>query len=321
MSLSKEADFVDNKIPSWDGNWATYSDFCLRVELRADATKKDELALLGPRLAGNLTGKAFGTLEEINRDKLRSEKGWKYLLQFLEEKRGKAKIDLLGDLFTEFFSKRDTHRRDGEDLSDYEVRYRQLVRRLDKAVKESGATGSIPSELYGWMLLNVYMRLDASDAANVKGKADSYQLDDILSALKKMWSGGGLSTKDMERKKKNTVNLHAGDEIDGTIHLGNDDDSWEEVLEESDGEHFEETTAWYQDALHNLLEEPEDAQVLANFREARKALDAAKNSRGFFPVRNPNAPRYPSKGSGKQPGKGRSWTWTSQWRLFGQNLS
>lgn len=192
----KDHDHIDHKVPTWNGDWLNFSDYCLRVELRADSTKKEDQHLLGPRLAGNLFGRAFDSIAEINREELRKETGWRYLLNYLEAKRGKEKIDLLGDLFTEFFVKKDSHRRDGEDLADYEPRFRSLVRRLDKAVKETGADGRIPTELYGWVLLNIYMKLDASDTANVRGKADAYKLDDIFGALKKMGLGGGLCVKD-----------------------------------------------------------------------------------------------------------------------------
>ena len=52
------------------------------------------------------------------------------------------------------------------------------------------------------------------------------------------------------------------------------------------------------------MEEPEDEAILANFREARRALDQARTSRGFYPVRNPNAPRPDGKGYGRGFGKG-----------------
>ena len=54
---------------------------------------------------------------------------------------------------------------------------------------------------------------------------------------------------------------------------------------------IEDATAWYQEAVDALLEEPEDSAILATFKEARKALDAARTARGFYPVRNPNARR------------------------------
>jgi hypothetical protein len=69
---------------------------------------------------------------------------------------------------------------------------------------------------------------------------------------------------------------------------------------------IEDATAWYQEAVDALLEEPENSAILATFKEARKALDAARTSRGFYPVRNPNARREGYKGFGKKgySGKG-----------------
>ena len=258
MAQERETEAIDHKIPSWNGDWTTFSDYQLRVELRADSTKKEDLPLLGPRLAGNLVGRAFDTLVDINREELKKEQGWRYLLTFLEGKRGKEKIDLLGDLFTEFFVKKETHRREGEDLADYEPRFRQLVRRLDKAVRESGADGKIPTELYGWVLLNMYMKLDASDTANVRGKAESYKLEDIFGALKKMWSGGGLCARDQERKKRKEGQGFHSEEIGDNLVLHEDDQDNDQIAWEDEGiQEVTEATTWYQEALESLLEEPE----------------------------------------------------------------
>ncbi len=309
----KELDGIDNKIPWWDGEWSTFSDYTLRVELRADATKKDELGMLGPRLAGNLIGKAFDSLVDVNREELRKETGWRYLLDFLETKRGKEKIDLLGDLFSEFFLRKESHRRENEDLSDYLPRFRQLVRRLEKAVRETGTDNRIPDELYGWFLLNVFMKMDASDTANVRGRSESYKLEAVVEALKKMWSGGGLCTRDQERKKRRDGQTYlAGGEKAGEEEsehtVFHADDGFEATdPPEDDLQELEEATAWFQDSLEAVLEEPTDGTVLANFKEARRALDQARTARGFYPIRNPNirptsrsGDSYSAKGFGKK---------------------
>ena len=144
--MTTEPEPVDWKYPYWNGDWATFTDYRLRVELKADGTRSDELEQLGPRLAGNLVGKAFEAIADISRPDLKSKDGWKYLLNFLEIKRGKEKVDLLGDAFTDFFIRRDAQRRDGEELSDYSLRFAALVRRLDRAVKQSGSEGRILAE-------------------------------------------------------------------------------------------------------------------------------------------------------------------------------
>ena len=291
MAQNKEVDGIDYKLPWWNGDWLTFSDYQLRCELRADATKKDELGLLGPRLAGNLVGKAFDSLVEINREELKKETGWRYLLDFLEKRRGKEKADLLGDTFTEFFLRPESHRKHGEELTDYEPRFRHLVRKLDKAVLDAGSEQKMPTELYGWFLLNVYMKMDASDTANVRGRADSYRLEDVFAALKKMWSGGGLASRDQERKRRKEGQGYIADETLGreepetrayTVDGGELGDLEDPTVE------LEEATVHYQDTLEAMLEEPEDPQILASFREARQALNQARNARGFFPVRNPN---------------------------------
>lgn len=75
---SGDREGVDPKLPVWDGDWTTFTDYCLRCELRADSTKQDELNLLGLRLASNLVGRAFDTLAEVDREELRKSTGWRY---------------------------------------------------------------------------------------------------------------------------------------------------------------------------------------------------------------------------------------------------
>lgn len=299
---------VDNKFPSWNGEWSRWTEYKLRVELRADSLKEDERALLGPRLAGNLVGRAFDSIIDIDKEKLRQQDGWKFLLTFLEGTQGKEKIDLLGDVFTDFFLKKEVFRKDGEELSEYEPRFRQLLRRLETTLAESGADGKIPSEVFGWYLLNMYMRMDPSDVANVRGKAESYKLKDITAALHKMWSGGGLAAKDQDLKKRRRETGHA--------LVLEDDVSYEEASifhereeeEESyDTAEMEELSSWYQESLTAFLEEPNDPEVLASFRDARRALDQAKVARGFYPVSNPNNRSQTFSGSkGRGKGKGKS---------------
>ena len=111
-------------------------------------------------------------------------------------------MDLLEDAFSEFFVKRDIYRKDGEEFVDYEPRFKMLICKLEKALKESGSQGQIPSELVGRYLFNCYMRMEPSDVANVRERAESYKLDHVIAALQKMWSGGGLAAKDQESKMK-----------------------------------------------------------------------------------------------------------------------
>ena len=161
--------------------------------------KQEELPFLGPRLASNLSGRAFDAISDVDREncaKKRDGNTWKYLLEFLAKTRGKEKVGVLGGAFNEFFVKRDIYRKDGEEFVDYEPRFKMLIRKLEKALKESGSQGQIPSELFGWYLLNCYMRMEPSDVANLRGRAESYKLDHVMASLPKMWSGGGLAAKD-----------------------------------------------------------------------------------------------------------------------------
>lgn len=195
-------DGTDRKYPSWNGDWSSFVDYTFRVELHADGLRDDDLAVLGPRLASNLTGRAFDSITDINRDKLKKKDGWKYLIQYLEKTRGKQKVDLLGDSFSEFFMSKTMYRKENEELVDYEPRFRSMIRRLEKALRDSGAEGKVPSEIFGWYLLNCFMKMEPSDVANVRGRAASYKLDDVMSSLQIMWSGGGLAAKDAEVKKR-----------------------------------------------------------------------------------------------------------------------
>ena len=62
-----------------------------------------------------------------------------------------------------------------------------------------------------------------------------------------------------------------------------DNAEWEAEPEDDNQDDGNES-AWYEDEV-----------ILANFRDARRALDQARTVRGYYPVRNPNL----SKGDGK----------------------
>ena len=292
MRIPKEYEgIVDSKFPWWDGNWSSYEDYKTRVELRADACKEDDLPFLGPRLASNLVGKAFDTLGEIKRDQLKKPQGWHYLLTFLEDQRGRAKVDILGDTFTEFFLRKDACRRDGEEINDYENRFKTLMRRMEKALAETNSTAKMPPEVYGWFLLNVFMRMSPSDAANIRGKASSYKVEDALTALRLMWSSGGLGSRDAELRPKKTQSGHAYHQDEGQHQqeLAQETEEMDEIYE------LEE---WCDDATADLLANTEDnAEILANFKEARRALDQARTARGFYPVRPPGQSQFKGKAS------------------------
>ena len=69
----------------------------------------------------------------------------------------------------------------GEEIHDYETRFRALVRKIEKALKAVGS--SKKSARRGVRMvspMNVYMRLEASDTATVRGTASSYKMEDVL---------------------------------------------------------------------------------------------------------------------------------------------
>ena len=193
---------INPKLPTWNGEWRTYSDYRLAVELEADGSKEEELQYLGPRLVRNLSGRAWESCIEIDREKLKTKAGFEYLLQFLREKRGKQQVDLLGDALGKCFQPGEAVREDAESLSDYELRHGALLRDMTKAMKEVGASNTVPSEIFGWFVLNQFIRLDPSDVATVKAQASSYKLEDVMASLQKMWGGESLAEKDQEKKRQ-----------------------------------------------------------------------------------------------------------------------
>ena len=143
--------------------------------------------------------------------------------------------------------------------------------------------------------------MEPSDVANVRGRrAESYKLDSVINALQRMWSGNGLSAKDQElkRRKGSALVVEDGHEHgEGEVYQHEVQD--EHAATPDDDEEFDDITAWHQDAFTQFMEEPNEPEILAKFKDARKALDQAKVARGFYPVRNPN---YRGKGKGR--GKG-----------------
>lgn len=78
-------DEVNPRLPTWDGDWSSFRIYELKVGLEIDSTKKDERKLLGPRLAKNLVKKGWDLLEDVDREKLRTDDGATYLLTYLKE--------------------------------------------------------------------------------------------------------------------------------------------------------------------------------------------------------------------------------------------
>lgn len=258
------------------------------MELETDGTSTDDLGKLGPRLVRNLTHKAWECCSEIDREKLKKSDGVTYLLGYLEGKRGKQKVDLLGDALSAYFQRTDVTRRDGENWSDYETRHSSLIRDINKALKETGSGNTVPQEIYGWFLVHQFLRLEPSDIATVKSVAASYKLPDISTAMTKLWSGTALSQKDAERKKMKATGRIMMNEPDEEQHAWFEESG---VPESESGEADEDIMTMYEEAAEALAESPNDPEVLANFqevkkfkyKEARRALDRSRVSRGFYP--------------------------------------
>ena len=295
---------MNPKLPTWNGEWKSFSDYKLAVELEADGQKPDDLPYLAPRLVRNLTSRAWEACVDIDREKLKAEKGYQYLLQYLRDKRGKQHVDQLGDALGKYFQSGEAYRREGENLADYDLRHSALLRDMTKAMKEVGASNTVPSEIFGWFVLNQYLRLDPSDAATVKSTANSYKIEDVMAALRRMWGGESLAEKDLEKKRragsaKTYLATPEPEGGDGAIWASA---SPEDENEDLNDENPDELQAWFDDSLEAYLARPEDEEVFANFQEvrnrfanARKSLDRARTGRGFYPN---------NKGSGKSGAKG-----------------
>ena len=123
MAASQSSSFqaesrTNPKLPTWDGDWGSWADYRLQVELESDGSSADDLTRLGPKLVRNLTHRAWECCSEIDRSKLKGEHGVAYLLEYLESKRGKQKVDRLGDALGAYFQRDQVSRKDGESWSD-----------------------------------------------------------------------------------------------------------------------------------------------------------------------------------------------------------
>lgn len=301
---------VNPKLPTWNGDWKTFSDFRFACLLELDGCKEEDRCLLAPRLVRNLTDRAWECALDINREDLRKATGVEYLSKYLKERRGKEEVDLLGDALQQYFQSQEVYRRDGENLNDFEQRHAGFLRDITKAMTETGRTATVPTEIYGWFVINKLLKLEASDIAMVKAQATSYRLEDVMTAMRKMWGGDSLGRRDAERKRGSQSRTYAA------IHDGA---GWEDINAEKEAvllnaqedesfdseEDLEESHAWFEQASMAFQERPQDETVLANFqearknlyREARKALDKHRVSRGFYPTSS-------GKGKGKDGAKG-----------------
>ena len=299
MAASQSSSFqaesrTNPKLPTWDGDWGTWTDYRLQVELESDGSSADDLTRLGPKLVRNLTHRAWECCSEIDRAKLKGEHGVAYLLEYLESKRGKQKVDRLGDALGAYFQRDQVSRKDGESWSDYEIRHSAYIRDITKALQAVGSTAVVPPEIYGWFMVHQFLRLDPSDVATVKSVAASYKLDDISNAMSKLWSGDTLAQKDAERKKQKASRIMMSEpNDDAPASAWFDEDAGLEI--EDTLAEIEEVESRFDEAAFALAEQPTDPECLANFQEAknqkmrykdaRKALDRNRTSRGFYPNR------------------------------------
>ena len=88
-------DNVNPKLPTWDGNWKSFSDFRFACLLELDGCKEEDKALSAPRLVRNLTGRAWECCLDIDREAWKKPDGVTHLLDFLRDRRGNQQVDLL----------------------------------------------------------------------------------------------------------------------------------------------------------------------------------------------------------------------------------
>jgi hypothetical protein len=93
-----------------------FDDYKTRCLLLQDGTKEDELPTLAPRLARNLTDRAWEIVSELNRTELKKNTGVEYLMKELKKLRGKGEVDVLGDSFKAYFHDNDIKRKEKEEL-------------------------------------------------------------------------------------------------------------------------------------------------------------------------------------------------------------
>ena len=140
---------VNPKLPTWDGDWKSFTDYRLACQLELDGLKEDDQITLAPRLARNLTGKAWEACMDIDRAELRKKDGLTYLLDFLKKRRGKQQVDVLGEPFEKYFQSSEVTRRDKESLNDFEQRLAVYTRDIKRALQEMGTSTEVPPEIYG----------------------------------------------------------------------------------------------------------------------------------------------------------------------------
>lgn len=302
---------INPKLPTWSGDWKNFPDYRFAALLELDGCKEDERIHLAPKLVRNLSGRAWEACLEINRERLRTKDGVEYLLDYLKGKRGKQEVDLLGDALEHYFQTGEAVRREGECLNDFEQRHAVLVRDIAKAMIELGIKDTVPTEIYGWFVINRLLRLDYSDVAVIKAQSTSYKLEDVMNSLRKMWGGDSLTSKDQERKRS-----YVGKNYMATNEEENEYDDEASILmsqhEEEELNQEEEQTGdsynLYEEAMNAMMENPDDEQCWVNFQEAkklfykdaRKALDRSRVTRGFYPTSGQKG-----KGKGKDSGGGK----------------
>ena len=135
----------------------------------------------------------------------------------------------------------------------------------------------------------------------MKAQASSYKLEDVMASLQKMWGGESLAEKHQEKKRRAGAAKTAPESnaMDNAVWASQEPEDHEDLNPE---EVFDESLEAY------MMEDPENEEVYVAYQEAkhrfykdaRRSLDKARASRGFYPTKGLG------KGSGKPGAGGRS---------------
>ena len=265
------------KLPIWNGDWKTFTDFKLACFLELDGLKTDEQTTLAPRLARNLTGKAWEACLDIDREKLRPEKGLEYFLDFLKKKRGKQQVDVLGEAFEKYFQSAEVIRLDKENLNDYEQRLQVYFRDIQRALTEISKREGFIRNLWMASVEQAY-QTGALRCGDVEVAVLVLQAGGCDEGLAENVGLDSLVHKDQERHRTTAA---------GRAYFGNDGDKgedaedtvwWADDEETSEDDETAENEVWFEEATEALQANPTEETVLANFQEAERAFykDARK---------------------------------------------
>ena len=165
------SDLADRMVvPSWDGNQDKWEEFKEAVEMWTLAEDLERSYSVAARLVMRLTGPAKTVVKSMTGDQLhptladdpiegeltadwrsrRNRTGIQNVMRLLQEKLGITRPTLRGERLEEFFQTRRYHRKLGERISDWSVRFEEALQRLSEVEVK---LETIP-DVCGWFYLS-----------------------------------------------------------------------------------------------------------------------------------------------------------------------